>query len=96
MTADVMDQTTGAGEEAAADKIRAMRERINEIDQTIIDLWLERSGLSQEVGKTRMASGGTRLVLAREREIIEHFRNALGPDGTQVALLLLRSGRGPL
>jgi chorismate mutase len=43
-----------------------------------------------------MASGGTRLVLSREREIVERFRNALGPDGTQVALLLLRSGRGPL
>ena len=96
MTADVVDQTTGAGEAPAAEKIRGMRERINEIDQEIINLWLERAALSSEVGKTRMASGGTRLVLAREREIIEHFREALGPDGTQVALLLLRSGRGPL
>ena len=96
MTADVIDEATGAAQAPAAEKIREMRERINEIDQTIIDLWLERASLSQEVGKTRMASGGTRLVLAREREIIEHFREALGPDGTQVALLLLRSGRGPL
>ena len=96
MGTEVMDQTTGAGEILAADEIRAMRERIDEIDQAIIDLWLERAHLSQQVGKTRMASGGTRLVLAREREIIEHFREALGPDGTQVALLLLRSGRGPL
>ena len=80
----------------AATEIRGMRERIDEIDQAIIDLWLERSRLSQQVGKTRMASGGTRLVLSREREIVERFREALGPDGTQVALLLLRSGRGPL
>ena len=57
MTADVMDQQTGAGEAPAADEIRAMRERIDEIDQAIIDLWLERARLSQEVGKTRMASG---------------------------------------
>ncbi len=96
MTADVMDQPTGAGEAMAADEIRAMRERIDEIDQAIIDLWLERARLSQQVGKTRMASGGTRLVLSREREIVERFRTALGPDGTQLALLLLRSGRGPL
>ena len=96
MTADVMDQSTGAGETMAADEIRAMRERIDEIDQTIIDLWLERARLSQEVGKTRMASGGTRLVLSREREIVERFRAALGPDGTQVALMILRAGRGPL
>ncbi|HET6533052.1 MAG TPA: chorismate mutase [Actinoplanes sp.] len=91
-----MDQTTGAGENLAADEIRAMRERIDEIDQAIIDLWLERARLSQQVGKTRMASGGTRLVLSREREIVERFRAALGADGTQVALLLLRAGRGPL
>ncbi|GLW31370.1 chorismate mutase [Actinoplanes regularis] len=90
------DNYTGAGKPLAANEIRGMRERIDEIDQAIIDLWLERSRLSREVGKTRMASGGTRLVLAREREIVERFRTALGPDGTQVALLLLRSGRGPL
>lgn len=96
MTADVVDQPTGAGAAPAADEIRAMRERIDEIDQAIIDLWQERARLSQQVGKTRMASGGTRLVLSREREIVERFRAALGPDGTQVALLLLRSGRGPL
>ena len=96
MTTDVIDQPTGAGAAPAADEIRAMRTRIDEIDQTIIDLWQERARLSQQVGKTRIASGGTRLVLSREREIVERFRTALGPDGTQVALLLLRSGRGPL
>jgi chorismate mutase len=96
MTADVIEQPTGVEEAPAADEIRAMRARIDEIDQAIIDLWQERARLSQQVGKTRMASGGTRLVLSREREIVERFRTALGPDGTQLALLLLRSGRGPL
>jgi chorismate mutase len=96
MTADVINQPTGAGETLAADEIKAMRERIDEIDQAIIDLWLERARLSQQVGKTRMASGGTRLVLSREREIVERFREALGADGTQVALMILRAGRGPL
>ena len=96
MTAEVLDHSTGAGETLAADEIRAMRERIDEIDQTIIDLWLERARLSQTVGKTRMASGGTRLVLSREREIVERFRQALGADGAQVALMILRAGRGPL
>ncbi len=96
MTADLIDQPTGAGETLAADEIKAMRERIDEIDQAIIDLWLERARLSQQVGKTRMASGGTRLVLAREKEILERYAAALGADGTQLALLLLRAGRGPL
>ncbi|HEX8345664.1 MAG TPA: chorismate mutase [Actinoplanes sp.] len=96
MNANVVEQPTGADADPAADEIRAMRERIDQIDQAIIDLWQERARLSQEVGRTRMASGGTRLVLAREREIVERFRESLGADGTQVALLLLRAGRGPL
>ena len=96
MTAELIDQPTGTDQPLAAEEIKAMRERIDEIDQAIIDLWLERARLSQAVGKTRMASGGTRLVLSREREIVERFRSALGTDGTQVALMILRAGRGPL
>ncbi|MEU5565724.1 chorismate mutase [Micromonospora musae] len=86
----------GTQEPMTAARIREIRTRIDEIDQAIIGLWQERAGLSQEVGAMRRASGGTRLVLSREREILEHFRAALGPDGTQLALLLLRAGRGPL
>ncbi|WP_446216865.1 chorismate mutase [Micromonospora sp. IBHARD004] len=87
---------TGTDDSAAAERIVEIRERIDEIDRTIIALWQERAALSQEVGATRLASGGTRLVLSREREILERFRQALGADGTQLALLLLRAGRGPL
>ncbi|MEU9506773.1 chorismate mutase [Micromonospora sp. NPDC048170] len=87
---------TGTPEPTAAARIVEIRERIDEIDQALIELWQERAGLSKEVGVTRMASGGTRLVLSREREILERFRLALGADGTQLALLLLRAGRGPL
>jgi len=81
---------------AAAEHITELRERIDSIDAQLIELWLERASCSQEVGATRVASGGTRLVLAREKEILERFRNALGADGTQLALLILRAGRGPL
>jgi chorismate mutase len=76
--------------------ISSLRSRIDEIDETIIRLWQERAALSQEVGKTRVASGGTRLVLARERQILDRFRADLGEDGIQLALLVLRAGRGPL
>jgi chorismate mutase len=76
--------------------IAALRERIDEIDATLIRLWQERAQISQEVGATRVAAGGTRLVLSREREILDRFRAALGADGTQLALLVLRAGRGPL
>jgi len=92
ITAD--EQSTDASSPDA--HIAALRTRIDEIDATIIALWQERAALSREVGATRVASGGTRLVLSREREILDRFRAALGADGTQVALLLLRAGRGPL
>lgn len=87
---------TGTEEAEAAARILAMRDRINEIDSALIALWQERAALSQQVGATRVASGGTRLVLSREREILERFRRELGADGTQLALLVLRAGRGPL
>jgi chorismate mutase len=87
----------GEPDKAVADsQIAQFRDRIDEIDAAMIRLWQERAGISQAVGRTRIASGGTRLVLAREREILDRFRNALGADGTQLALLVLRAGRGPL
>ncbi|SNS87999.1 chorismate mutase [Asanoa hainanensis] len=92
----VAQPTTGTEDEAAAARIRAMRERIDAIDTALIELWQERANLSQQVGATRVASGGTRLVLSREREILEKFRSELGADGTQLALLILRAGRGAL
>lgn len=104
--AAAQDSTTAAGGPAAepatagpgqpTQVIGEMRKRIDEIDEAIIQLWQERAGLSQRIGATRVASGGTRLVLSREREILDHFRTELGADGTQLALLILRAGRGPL
>ncbi|GAB2924875.1 hypothetical protein GCM10027280_10120 [Micromonospora polyrhachis] len=101
-SADAPQANSGAGTQTgtdapgAAERIAAIRERIDEIDDALIALWQERASLSRQVGATRMASGGTRLVLSREREIVDRFREALGADGTQLALLLLRAGRGPL
>jgi len=87
---------TGTSEPIAASRITNLRHRIDEIDAEIIALWQERAAISREVGAARIASGGTRLVLSREREIMDRYRQGLGPDGTQVALLVLRAGRGPL
>jgi chorismate mutase len=86
-----------ASADAGADEhITALRRRLDEIDQKLIELWRERAAISHEVGQTRVAAGGTRLVLAREQEILNRFREALGADGTQLALLILRAGRGRL
>jgi chorismate mutase len=88
--------TTGTDEPVAATQIGDLRSRLDEIDAQLIALWQERAAISREVGATRVASGGTRLVLSREGEILERYRQELGPDGTQLALLVLRAGRGPL
>jgi chorismate mutase len=85
-----------AGNEGADEHISALRRRLDEIDHQLIELWRERATISHEVGVTRVAAGGTRLVLAREQEILARFREALGADGTQLALLILRAGRGKL
>lgn len=84
------------GKQAADDHIAALRSRLDEIDQALIALWLERAAISREVGVTRVAAGGTRLVLSREQEILDRYRSALGADGTQLAMLVLRAGRGRL
>lgn len=85
-----------AAKTAADAHISELRRRLDEIDSALISLWQERAAISREVGATRVASGGTRLVLSREREILDRYRAALGVDGTQLALLVLRAGRGPL
>jgi chorismate mutase len=93
---DDMTTMTAAEQDTAAAHIAGLRERLDDIDAQLIELWQERARISQEVGRTRVASGGTRLVLNRENEILDRYRTALGADGVQLALLILRAGRGPL
>jgi chorismate mutase len=96
MAAITMEQQPADAQPSPDEHIAGLRNRIDEIDSAIVALWKERAAISQEVGKTRVAAGGTRLVLSREREILERFSQDLGADGTQLALLILRAGRGPL
>ncbi|MDQ1655102.1 MAG: chorismate mutase [Cryptosporangiaceae bacterium] len=87
----VQQASTGTDE-----PIDALRQRIDAVDAALIGLWRERAELSRRIGAARMASGGTRLVLAREQQIVDKYRGELGESGVQVAMLLLRAGRGPL
>jgi len=97
MSPTTLETPTDTADVSAPDThIAGLRSRIDEIDAEIIRLWQERAEISREVGATRVANGGTRLVLAREQEILSRFRSALGADGTQLAMLILRAGRGRL
>jgi chorismate mutase len=72
-----------------------LRQEIDQLDATILEAVERRTEVSKLIGKARMASGGTRLVHSREMKVIERY-SELGPDGKDLAMLLLRMGRGRL
>ena len=72
-----------------------LRHEIDRLDAEILAAVKRRSEVSRAIGKARMATGGTRLVHRREMEVIERY-SELGPDGKDLAMLVLRMGRGRL
>ncbi|BBZ18961.1 hypothetical protein MGAD_32960 [Mycolicibacterium gadium] len=72
-----------------------LRQEIDKLDATILEAVKRRTEVSKLIGQARMASGGTRLVHSREMKVIERY-SELGPDGKDLAMLLLRLGRGRL
>jgi chorismate mutase len=72
-----------------------LRHEIDELDATILAAVKRRTEVSQTIGKARIASGGTRLVHSREMKVIERYSD-LGDEGKDLAMLLLRLGRGRL
>ncbi|SDE29734.1 chorismate mutase [Blastococcus fimeti] len=78
------------------DRIGELREQIDACDAAIIELVQRRLAVSQEIGVVRKASGGTRLNLAREQQVLARFQTALGAEGAALGMLLLRQGRGRL
>ena len=73
-----------------------LRQEIDELDATILRAVKRRTEVSKLIGIARMASGGgTRLVHSREMQVIERY-SELGSDGKDLAMLLLRLGRGRL
>ena len=70
------------------------RERIDALDDRIIGLIQERMAVSTVVQETRIASGGRRVHLSREMEILGRYREALGKPGTSLAMTLLELCRG--
>ncbi|MET8635014.1 chorismate mutase [Streptomyces sp. NPDC004096] len=98
MTATTTDQTTtektGARTPEAAEVINGARERIDTLDDRIIGLVQERMAVSAVVQEARISSGGRRVNLSREMEILGRYREALGKPGTALAMTLLELCRG--
>ena len=80
----------------APEVIPVLRSQIDALDEAIMRLVNERARLSRRVQTARIASGGVRIELGREREIHSRYRSALGEGGTALADAILRACRGPL
>jgi chorismate mutase len=80
---------------ATADEIPDLRVEIDAIDAEILRLVKRRTEISQRVGLARMNAGGPRIVYNREMQVLARFRD-LGAEGRELAMLLLRLGRGKL
>ncbi|MFI1567097.1 chorismate mutase [Streptomyces sp. NPDC020490] len=85
---------TGARTPEAADVIAGARERIDALDDRIIGLIQERMAVSAVIQEARITSGGRRVNLSREMEVLGHYREALGKPGTSLAMTLLELCRG--
>jgi len=86
--------TTSVAEPEAEAVIAGARARIDALDERILALVQERMAVSAEVQAARIGSGGPRVALTREMEILARYRAALGPQGTEVAMQLLQLCRG--
>jgi chorismate mutase len=80
------DTATGLG---------ALRTEIDYLDAEILRLVQRRTAVSQAIGHARRAAGGPRVVHGREMAVLNRYRE-LGTAGHELAMLLLRLGRGRL
>ncbi|MFB8775855.1 chorismate mutase [Streptomyces broussonetiae] len=94
MTTPTDLDVTGARTADAADVITGARERIDALDDRIIGLIQERMAVSAVIQDARISSGGRRVNLSREMEVLAHYREALGRPGTALAMTLLELCRG--
>ncbi|SHG51943.1 chorismate mutase [Streptoalloteichus hindustanus] len=86
---------TGPDGRTGAPDIDALRHEIDHLDAEILRLVQRRSEVSKTIGAARMAAGGPRIVYNREMDVLARYRE-LGAEGRELALILLRLGRGRL
>jgi chorismate mutase len=86
----VHDRQNDAGTDLAA-----LRTEIDYLDAEILRLVQRRTAVSQAIGNARRAAGGPRVIHGREMAVLDRYRE-LGAEGRELAMLLLRLGRGRL
>ena len=87
--------TTPSNDTTALPDIDELRAEIDHLDAEILRLVKRRTEVSKAIGASRMAAGGTRIVVNREMDVLARYRE-LGSEGRQLAMVLLNLGRGRL
>ncbi|WP_313887722.1 chorismate mutase [Lentzea alba] len=75
--------------------INELRQEIDNLDAEILRLVQRRVEVSKIIGAARMAAGGTKIVHNREIDVLNRYK-PLGSEGKDLAMILLKMGRGPL
>jgi chorismate mutase len=88
------DAAPGVQDGVATD-LAALRTEIDYLDAEILRLVQRRTAVSHAIGNARRAAGGPRVVHGREMAVLNRYRE-LGKEGYELAMLLLRLGRGRL
>ena len=74
--------------------IAGERVRIDQLDTRILGLVRDRMEISENIQRIRVESGGRRVHLSREMEILDHYSTELGRSGRDLAMTLLSLCRG--
>ncbi|MDQ2789332.1 MAG: chorismate mutase [Actinomycetota bacterium] len=93
-TPHVDDRKVDGSDDSVTD-LAALRTEIDYLDAEILRLVQRRTAVSQTIGIARRAAGGPRVVHGREMAVLDRYRE-LGTEGHELAMLLLRLGRGRL
>lgn len=96
MTSMLTPPAAAARSIGEAELIPLLRTQIDAIDAGIARLVAERARLSARIQSARIASGGVRVELGRERLVLDGYRETLGEDGVPLGSAVLRLCRGPL
>ena len=94
-TDEMLAHSSAGTDNGATTEIDDLRTEIDDLDDEILRLVRRRSDVAQRIGAARLAAGGTKIVYNREMAVLRHY-GVLGREGRELALLLLRLGRGHL
>ena len=95
MPTHTTSEATPEAQEGSMTDLAALRTEIDYLDAEILRLVQRRTAVSQAIGVARRAAGGPRVVHGREMAVLDRYRE-LGAEGQELAMLLLRLGRGKL